>query len=236
MKNVVFPSKFPVTLPIVGNSTQFFPVRRVYCVGQNYASHAKEMGNTDAKVEPFFFSKPADAVIVSPAVIKYPVATKELHHEVELVVAIGKGGANIAAADALSHVFGYAVGLDLTRRDMQKVAKAKGRPWDLAKGFDESAPCSPILPILKQAPLLRSGTITLNRNGKQVQHGDLSDMILSVDKLIALLSTFVTLEPGDLVFTGTPEGVGPVEPGDVLQGSVEGVGSVSLTVQPRAKL
>lgn len=237
-KNLAFNTVIPVTIPIVGQADTLFPVRRVYCVGQNYASHAKEMGNTDTKVEPFFFAKPTDAVVMSPTKAPFPPMCEEWHHEIELVVALGKDAFKIDEAAAAEHIFGYAVGLDMTRRDLQKAAKAKGRPWDLAKGSDFSAPCSHIVPradVDSSSSFLNKGEIKLEINGKQVQHGCLSDMILPIDKLISLLSHYVELKAGDLIYTGTPEGVGPVRPGDHLVGSVAGVAAVEMFVEEPRK-
>ncbi|MDR3515098.1 MAG: fumarylacetoacetate hydrolase family protein [Azospirillaceae bacterium] len=218
----------PSTLA-VRDSAQRFPVRRIYCVGRNYAAHAREMGHDPQREPPFFFSKPADAIVESGTAIPFPVATQDLHHEVELVVALGRGGADITVAAALSHVWGYGVGLDLTRRDLQAVAKKLGRPWDLAKGFDHSAPCSALAP----ASVIghpQHGTIALTINGETRQHGDLGDQIWGVAETIAILSTLVTLEPGDLIFTGTPDGVGAIHPGDHLVGTIDGVGSLDVTI------
>lgn len=211
-----------VSVPVAGSS-QRFPVHRIYCVGRNYAAHAREMGANPEREEPFFFAKPADAVVTDTAGFPYPPRTQELHHEVELVVALGQGGADATPADAARWVLGYAVGLDLTRRDLQNVAKAAGKPWDMAKGFDASAPMGP-LHLATATGALERGAITLSVNGSPRQHGDLADMIWSVPELIARLSTYVTLQPGDLVFTGTPEGVGPIRRGDELVASIAGLG------------
>ncbi|KAF0117658.1 MAG: putative fumarylacetoacetate hydrolase [Rhodospirillaceae bacterium] len=191
-------------LPVAGGKA--FPVRRIWCVARNYAAHAREMGDNPA---PCFFTKPADAVMREGEAIPYPPATADVHHEVELVVAIGRGGRDIPAADALGHVFGYAVGLDLTRRDLQTAARQAGLPWDMAKGFDHAAPCG----LLQPAACIghpAQGVIGLTVNGRVRQKGDLADMIWPVAEILAGLSRLVTLAPGDLVFTGTPEGVGPV--------------------------
>ena len=208
-----------------------FPVRRIYCVGRNYEDHAREMGHDPDREPPFFFSKPADAVIDSGSTLPFPPATVMLHHEVELVVAVGRSGSDIAASTALEHVYGYGVGLDMTRRDLQQEAKRLGRPWDLGKGFDQSAPCGPLRP----ADLIGhpdTGSITLDVNGDRRQHADLRDLIWSVPEVISHLSRYVRLEPGDLIMTGTPAGVGPVEPGDSLVGRIEGVGVVEATYRP----
>ena len=207
-----------VTVPTISISRcdDRFPVRRIYCVGQNYADHAREMGNDPKRDAPFFFSKPADAVVASGAHLPFPAKTSDLHHEVELVVALGAGGSNIRAEDAAALIFGHAVGLDLTRRDLQASAKKAGRPWDLAKGFDHSAPLGAL--TLGSPPA--HAPITLLVNGQVRQSGDLADMIWKVPEIIAILSTFVALAPGDLIFTGTPSGVGPIAPGDSLHASI----------------
>ncbi|MDB5367406.1 MAG: fumarylacetoacetate hydrolase family protein [Rhodospirillales bacterium] len=228
MNDTVIPAPTPTTLPVAGDSARF-PVRRVFCVGRNYAAHAREMG-ADTREPPFFFTKPADALVPTPASIAYPRATQDLHHEIELVVAIGKGGADIATEDALSHVWGYGVGLDLTRRDLQAGFKAKAHPWDMAKAFDQSAPISPLVPAAKIGHPDK-GVIALSINGVEKQRGDLADLIWSIPETIAALSRFVALAPGDLIFTGTPEGVGPVRHGDKLLGKVEGVGELQLDVR-----
>ena len=205
-----------------------FAVRRVYCVGRNYEDHIKEMGN-DTRDPPFFFAKPADAVVVGGAAIPYPPQTSDFHHEIELVVAIGKDGSNIAVADALDHVYGYAAGLDMTRRDLQAVAKKAGRPWEMAKGFDFSAPIGTIEPA-SAIGHPDKGAIRFSVNGAVRQQGDLSQQIWSVAESIAYLSAFVTLRAGDVIMTGTPAGVGAVVRGDVLEGSIDGVGTVKATV------
>ena len=204
-------------------------MRRVYCVGRNYAEHAREMGN-DERDPPFFFSKPADAVVVGGEDIPYPSQTSDFHYEIELVVAIGKDGENIAPENALDHVYGYAVGLDMTRRDLQAVAKKAGRPWDMAKGFDLSAPIGTIEPAA-QIGHPGKGAITLDVNSTERQRGDLSDQIWGVADTIAYLSTYVALKAGDLIMTGTPAGVGAVVRGDVLEGTIEGVGTVRTTIR-----
>ena len=226
MTDLVFPAPATIVVPVRGGD--FFPVRRVYCVGRNYAEHIREMGN-DTREPPFFFAKPADAVLIGGAPMAYPPQTGELHHEIELVVAIGTGGRDIAAAAALEHVFGYAAGLDMTRRDLQAAAKRQGRPWTMAKGFDQSAPLGEIAPATAIGHPAR-GAITLAVNGEQRQRGDLADQIWSVPETIACLSAFVALAPGDLIMTGTPAGVGAVGRGDVLEGAIEGVGSVHTTI------
>lgn len=226
MADVLFEPHAPVTIPIARGG--LFAVRRVYCVGRNYAEHILEMGN-DTREPPFFFGKPADAIVVGGAAIPYPPQTGDLHHEIELVVAIGKEGADIAAADALDHVYGYAAGLDMTRRDLQAVAKKAGRPWDMAKGFDHSAPIGTIEPASAIGHPAK-GAITLAVNGVERQRGDLGDQIWNVSDTIAFLSRFVTLKAGDIIMTGTPAGVGAVVRGDVLEGSIEGVGTVRTRI------
>lgn len=210
-----------------------FPVRRIFCVALNYAAHAREMGKEPDREPPFFFSKPADAIVEDGSVIPYPSMTENLHHEIELVAAIGAGGADIAVERAKDHVFGYAAGVDLTRRDLQTAARNQGRPWDLSKGFDRSAPISAIRPVAAVGHPSR-GRIELSVNGAPKQDGDLADMIWGVPEIIASLSAFVALAPGDLIFTGTPAGVGPLRPGDRVKGSVAGVGGVSFSVAPGA--
>ncbi|PYY32433.1 FAA hydrolase family protein [Curtobacterium sp. MCJR17_055] len=216
-------------LPTVPTSTGGrFPVRRVYCVGRNYAAHAREMGHDPDREPPFFFGKPADALVTDGADSPYPTLTARLEYEVELVVALGGGGRDVSVADALGLVWGYAVGIDLTRRDLQAEAKRLGRPWDLAKGFDHSAPIGTIVPAAGVDPT--SGAVTLHVDGDLRQSGDLAEQIWSVAETIAALSRSVALAPGDLLFTGTPEGVGPVARGSVLRGAVDGVGVVETHV------
>ena len=226
-----FPPAAPALVPIAGSS-DLFPVHRIYCVGRNYADHAKEMGAT-GREEPFFFMKPADAVLSvahgETGVIPYPPMTRDLHHEIELVVAIGKSGCNIAAADALTYVWGYAVGLDMTRRDLQGEAKKLGRPWSTGKGFDYSAPIAPIYPVA-QAHLKPDAAIQLKVNGDLRQNSDVGSMIWNVAETIEHLSKYFTLQPGDLIFTGTPAGVGAVKQGDTLEGSVEGLGELHVRI------
>ncbi|GAB6967251.1 fumarylacetoacetate hydrolase family protein [Komagataeibacter kakiaceti JCM 25156] len=223
---VIPPYALP-TVPVAG-SAGVFPVRRIWCVGQNYAAHAREMGSNPERSDPFFFSKPGDAVVPGGGLLPFPVSTSDLHHEVELVAAIGREGHDIAVEKALSHIYGYAVGLDMTRRDLQAVAKKMGRPWSLAKGFDQSCPISPIVPVSTCGhPAM--GAITLTVNGELRQKGDLSDLIWSVAEIVACLSRFVALEPGDLIMTGTPAGVGPVRRGDVLHAACARVGELNVT-------
>ena len=225
MNAYVTPPPPQIAVPVQGRG--LFPVRRVYCVGRNYAAHAREMGGDPNREPPFFFTKPADALVTGGADTPYPPATANLHHEVELVLAIGQGGVDIAPETALAHVFGYAVGLDLTRRDMQEQAKAARQPWDMAKGFDASGPIGTIIPATGHPA---AGRIVLQVNGQTRQSGDLQDMIWSVPEIIAALSRLVHLAPGDLIFTGTPDGVGPLVPGDVLRGEIAGVGVVETTI------
>ena len=206
-----------------------FPVRRIFCVGRNYADHAREMGADPDRELPFFFTKPADALVINNADMPYPTLTSNLHHEMELVVAIGKGGKSIAEADALSHVWGYAAGLDMTRRDLQNAAKKEGKPWDMGKGFDHSAPIGTLVPA-SAFPNPTAGKIELKVNGTVRQTSDLSKLIWSVAETIAYLSNLVELAPGDLIFTGTPEGVAAVVKGDLLEGTVEGVGTVTVKI------
>lgn len=224
---VITPPDTPA-LAIAG-SDQTFPLRRVFCVGRNYAAHAREMGADPDREPPFFFSKPADAVVPASGTLPYPPGTRELHHEVELVVALKEGGADVNPERALDLVWGYAVGLDLTRRDLQAIAKKEGRPWDMAKGFDASAPCSPLQPVT-WIDHPRDARIWLEVNGQPRQEGNLNEMIWPVADVIAHLSRLVTLAPGDLIFTGTPAGVGALNPGDQVRGGVDGVGTFELTV------
>ncbi|MEP5761376.1 MAG: fumarylacetoacetate hydrolase family protein [Litoreibacter sp.] len=204
-----------------------FPVRRIFCVGRNYAAHAREMGN-DERDPPFYFTKPADVVVENGAQLPYPVATQDVHHEIELVLAIGRSGAGISVENALDHVWGVGAGIDLTRRDIQSVAKKAGRPWDMAKGFDASAPMGALMPI-NDAPSLDHGRIWLSVDDTMRQEGDLSEMIWPVRDCISHLSGLVTLEPGDLVMTGTPAGVGPVGRGQSITAGVDGLPEVSMS-------
>lgn len=228
MSDYVIPPPPQAAVPVRGGG--LFPVRRIFCVGRNYAEHAREMGADPEREPPFFFAKPADTVLTGGADMPYPTATAELHHEMELVAAIGVGGADIAAADALGHVWGYAAGLDMTRRDLQAVAKKAGRPWDMAKGFDLSAPIGLLAPA-SECGHPRTGRIELRVGGAVRQAGDLGEMIWDVAETVAALSALVRLEAGDLVFMGTPAGVGAVGRGDVLVGTIEGVGEVRTTIR-----
>lgn len=223
----------PAASVSVDGLSERFPVRRIFCVGRNYAAHAREMGKDPEREPPFFFTKPADAVVDGSASIPYPSLTSNLHHEAELVVAIGAGGVDIAPENALAHVYGYAAGNDLTRRDMQDEAKKLARPWDWSKAFDQSAICGTIRRAIDIGHPER-GAITLSVNGAERQRGDLADMIWPVPDVIAHLSRAVALAAGDLIFTGTPSGVGALVPGDVCTVEIEGVGSVTTTIEPRA--
>lgn len=218
-------------VPVAG-SNELFPVHRIYCVGRNYTEHAKEMGGTGREA-PFFFMKPADAVLPVPhdaiGEMPYPDMTSDLHHEIELVVAIGKGGKNIAAADALQYVWGYAVGLDMTRRDLQGEAKKLGRPWCTGKGFDNAAPIAPIHRVAETGNITH-GTIHLDVNGDKRQSSDIGKLIWNVAETIEHLSKYYALQPGDLIFSGTPEGVAAVERGDLLEGRIEGLGALRIKI------
>lgn len=213
----------------IAGSDARFPVRRVFCVGRNYAEHAREMGSDPAREAPFFFSKPADAVVPAQGVIAYPSLTRDLHHEVELVVAIGRGGRAIAPGQALEHVWGYGAVVDLTRRDLQADAKKHGRPWDWAKGFDASGPVSALHPAATVGHPQR-GRIWLAVNGTVKQEGDVADMIWPVPDIVGYISQAVELRAGDLIFTGTPAGVGPLQPGDRVSGGVDGVASFEFSI------
>ncbi len=227
----VFAPPATVSVPVVGQAARF-PVRRIYCVGRNYEEHAKEMGFT-GREPPFFFLKPADAIVVAEpgqtATIAYPSLTANLHHEIELVVAIGTGGRNIQAADAMKHIYGYAVGLDMTRRDLQNDMKKQGRPWCIGKGFDESAPIGPITPAA-QAGDVTNAAIWLQVNGADRQRSTVTKLIWNIAETIEHLSAAWELQPGDLIYTGTPEGVAAVVRGDVMQGHVEGLTGIRVAV------
>ncbi len=227
MKTVFEPPP-PVTVA-VKDSELLFPVHRIYCVGRNYAAHAREMGTDPEREPPFFFIKPADALVPNGATIPYPSRTANLHHEIELVAAIGKGGRDIAVADAEDHVFGYAVGNDLTRRDLQEAAKATGRPWDTGKGFDRSAPMTDLFPADRLGHP-RRGEIRLAVDGELRQRADIADLTWSVPEIVAELSTLFELRAGDLIFTGTPAGVGPVAPGQAMVGYIEGLEELRTTI------
>ncbi len=229
--SLVIPAPAAVLVPVLGGGE--FPVRRVYCVGRNYAEHAQEMGFT-GREPPFFFLKPADNIVVVPegetGAIDYPTLTTNFHHEIELVAAIGTGGRNIKAADAQAHVYGYAVGLDMTRRDLQSDMKKQGRPWEIGKAFDQSAPIGPIVPAAKTGPL-NSGAITLHVNGQPRQSSDVKELIWNIAEIIEHLSAAWELQPGDLIYTGTPAGVAAVVRGDVMEGRIAGLPLLRVTVR-----
>ncbi len=220
----------PPTLPVSG-SDELFPVGRILCIGRNYAEHAVEMGHDPDREPPFFFVKPAHALVPDGSELDFPVATSDLHHEVELVVALGSGGRDVPPDRALQLVFGYAVGLDMTRRDLQAEAKRAGRPWDMAKGFDESAPCSALRSVAEVGHP-DSGEIRLEINGETRQRGNLNQQIWSVPEALSYLSTLVALRAGDLLMTGTPAGVGAVQRGDRLVGHIDGVGDLTVSYRP----
>jgi fumarylpyruvate hydrolase len=224
----VFPPPPPAAVPVRGGADRF-PIRRIFCVGRNYEDHAKEMGVAADREAPFYFMKAADHYVASGSTAPYPPGTKNYHHEIELVVAIGKGGFRIPEANALDHVFGYAAGLDMTRRDLQSAAKEKQRPWDIGKNVEQSAVLGEIAPASEIGHPAR-GRIELRVNGETKQSGDLSSLIHGVAAVIGHLSHFYHLQPGDLIYTGTPAGVGPVKAGDRLEGSIEGVGTIALNV------
>jgi fumarylpyruvate hydrolase len=228
MTEYVFAPPSQPAVKVAGES-RLFPVRRIFCVGRNYADHAREMGADPTRELPFFFCKPADAIVADGSTIPYPPETKDLQHEIELVAAIGKGGSNIAREDALTHVFGYGVGIDLTRRDLQQDAKDKRRPWDWGKGFDQSAPISALHKV-SEVGHPAEGRIHLTVNGTVKQDGDLSQLIWPVADVIAFISQSMRLQAGDLIYTGTPAGVGAVSPGDVLKGEVAGVASLTVSI------
>ena len=230
--NYVFPPEPQVAVPISG-SDAVFPVRRIYCVGRNYAAHAREMGFDPDREPPFFFCKPDNSIVVVPpgqtVEIAYPPQTSDFQHEIELVVAIGRGGRDIPIEQANDHVFGYAVGLDMTRRDLQLRARDKGRPWELGKAFDESAPIAPIVPA-SAIGHPASGAVWVQVDGADKQRSDIAKLIWSVPEVIANLSSFFELQPGDLIYTGTPEGVGKVERGQTMRGGIDGLGELSVKV------
>ena len=221
----------PAALPTVevAGIEERFPVHRIYCVGRNYADHVREMGSDPKRDPPIFFTKPADAVVANGAPVPYPPQTNNLHHEIELVVALGRGGRDIGASRALDHVFGYAVGNDLTRRDLQHAAKNSGAPWDAAKGFDHSAPVTAIRRVVETGHPA-SGAIWLEVNGESRQRADLTEMIWSVPEILAVLSSYFELQAGDLIFTGTPAGVGPLVRGDSLVGGIDGLDTLRTTI------
>ena len=215
-------------VPVEGDDG-LFPVRRIYCIGRNYAEHAREMGHDPDREPPFFFQKNPDSLVLTGNVFPYPEQSKDVHHEIELVVALRSGGRDIPVDKALDHVFGYAVGLDMTARDLQAEAKRMGRPWEMGKAFDHSAPISPIVPASRIGHPT-SGLVWLDVNGERRQTGDLKELIWSIPEMISILSKYVELKTGDLIFTGTPAGVGPVHPGDRLTGGVDGVGRIEVRV------
>lgn len=229
--NYVFTPPPTPSVAVFGSEDRF-PVRRIFCVGRNYAAHAREMGRDPDREPPFFFTKPADAVVDSGETVSYPPETENFQYEAELVVAIGKAGRDIAEADALSHVWGYAAGNDLTRRDLQLAARELGRPWDWGKAFDRSAVIGPLHPVQKTGHLER-GAIRLTVNGETKQAADLADLIWSVPEIISILSRSMVLQPGDLIMTGTPAGVGPLAAGDVCTVAIERLGEISTTIGPR---
>jgi len=227
----VFPPAPQATIAVDGTDERL-PVRRIFCVGRNYAAHAREMGKDPDRDPPFFFTKPTDAVVESGETVAYPPETENFHYEAELVVAIGTGGKNIAEADSLSHVWGYAVGNDLTRRDLQLKAREQGRPWDWGKAFDRSAVIGPVFPVAKVGHPDK-GSIKLTVNGAVKQDADLNELIWSVPEIISILSHSIALAPGDLIMTGTPAGVGPLVSGDVCVVSIEGLGSIETPIGPK---
>jgi fumarylpyruvate hydrolase len=229
-QNFVIAPPATVSLPVSGTDARF-PVRRIYCVGRNYLDHIRELGN-DEKQPPIFFAKPADAIVHDGATIAYAAVTENFHYEVELAVAIGKSGHNINESDALNHVYGYAVALDMTRRDLQKALSSKGSPWDVAKGFDESCPCGTLYPA-SSVGHIHDSSIQLTVNGEVKQQATLDLMIWNVPQIIAELSRLFVLHPGDLILTGTPAGVGPVVPGDVMVGSIDKLGTLTIHVGER---
>lgn len=229
--NYVFTPPPTPSVAVFGSGDRF-PVRRIFCVGRNYAAHAREMGRDPDREPPFFFTKPADAVVDGGETVSYPPETENFQYEAELVVAIGKAGRDIAEADAISHVWGYAVGNDLTRRDLQLAARELGRPWDWGKAFDRSAVIGPLHPVQKTGHLER-GAIRLTVNGETKQAADLVDLIWSVPEIISILSRSMVLQPGDLIMTGTPAGVGPLAAGDVCTVAIERLGEISTTIGPR---
>jgi fumarylpyruvate hydrolase len=227
MEKFVIPSPSRTVLG-VNNSDKGFPVRRIYCVGRNYTNHIREMGN-DERDPPFFFQKPTDAILASGSDFPYPPLSNDVHHEIELVVAIGKSGSNIERADALDHVYGYGVGIDMTRRDLQATSKKMRRPWEIGKAFDHAAPCS-ALSAASDIGHPHEGRIWLGINGEVKQGGDLAQQIWNVPETIWHLSKSATLMPGDLIMTGTPAGVGPVQRGDSITGGIEGIGEIHIRV------
>ena len=226
--NYVFAPPATVSVGVVGDSARY-PVRRIYCVGRNYAEHAREMGHDPDRELPFFFQKNPDNLVLNNQDFPYPTMTSNLHHEIELVVAIGQGGRDIQAANALAHVYGYALGIDMTRRDLQNEAKKTGRPWEIGKAFEHSAPMTDITPATKSGHLSK-GAIWLKVNGEVRQQSDLTQLIWNIPEIIAHLSAIFELRAGDMIMTGTPAGVAAVKPGDVMEGFCEGVGTIITKV------
>lgn len=231
MTSYVLPPPAQASVAVVGTDDRF-PVRRIFCVGRNYAAHAREMGRDPDREPPFFFTKPADAVVENGAIVPYPPETENFHYEIELVVAIGKGGSNIAEEEVPSHIWGATVGIDLTRRDLQLAARDKGRPWDWGKAFDQSAPISPLVPMA-DVQSLTEGRIWLAVNGQVKQDADIADLIWSVNEHVSILSQSMALAPGDIIMTGTPAGVGAIVPGDTVTGAVEGLAEIAITIGER---
>lgn len=231
MTSYVLPPPAQASVAVVGTDDRF-PVRRIFCVGRNYAAHAREMGRDPDREPPFFFTKPADAVVENGATVPYPPETENFHYEIELVVAIGKGGSNIAEEEVPKHIWGATVGIDLTRRDLQLAARDKGRPWDWGKAFDQSAPISPLVPMA-DVQSLTEGRIWLAVNGEVKQDADIADLIWSVNEHVSILSHSMTLAPGDIIMTGTPAGVGAIVPGDTVTGAVEGLADIAITIGER---
>jgi len=228
----VFPPKDPATVAVDGSDDRL-PVRRIFCVGRNYAAHAREMGKDPDRDPPFFFTKPADAVVMDGETVAYPPETENFHYEAELVAVIGTAGTNITEEDSLNHVWGYAIGNDLTRRDLQLKAREQGRPWDWGKAFDRSAVIGPVHPVSKVGHLDK-GAITLTVNGETKQNADLAELIWSVPEIISILSHSIALEPGDLIMTGTPAGVGAMVEGDICVVSIDGLGSIETPIGPKS--
>ncbi|WP_409149124.1 fumarylacetoacetate hydrolase family protein [Pseudoxanthobacter sp. M-2] len=227
----VVPAPAPVVLPVVGSDLGF-PVRRVYCVGRNYVAHIREMGGDEARDPPVFFQKPADSIVHDGATIPYPSLSQNYHHELELVVALKSGGRDIPADKALDHVYGYGIGLDMTRRDLQKRLSDAGLPWEDSKSFDHSCPCGPLHPV-EEVGHVSSGAIRLTVNGETRQDSDVSLLIWKIPEIIANLSQAYELFPGDIILTGTPHGVGPVQAGDVLVGTIDKLGSLTVRIGPQ---
>ena len=233
MTDYIFAPPEPASVAIDGESKRF-PVRRIFCVGRNYAAHAREMGMDPDREPPFFFTKPADTVVDTGAAIPYPPETSDFHHEIELVIAIGKSGVDVSPERALDLIYGYAVGIDLTRRDLQMIARKAGRPWDWGKAFDLSAPCAPLRKVADCGHQTK-GRIWLEVNGVIKQDADLAELIWPVADIVSFVSHSMTLQPGDLIYTGTPAGVGPLVPGDKVKGGIDGLGEIAITITPPAK-